>query len=128
FLNQTSPGKRVGLKDLEFIKKIQVEVPYNYKKPEKIIISFMIPFYPQGTQLSDLVRETKRIKKTVDKLERIFVNKFIYQKGRTDMFNPVGVIWDSSMRETLVKPGKEVGYSVDIYINTNLESNATWEQ
>src|SRR5690606_31306161 len=42
FLNQTSPGKRVGLKDLEFIKKIQVEVPYNYKKPEKIIISFMI--------------------------------------------------------------------------------------
>jgi len=128
FAGQTSPGKRVSLKDLDYIKKIQVEVPYNYKAPEKVVISFIIPFYPQGTQLSDLVGETKRIKKSVDRLERIFINKFIYGKGRDDVFQPNGTIWDGSMRENLIKAGYMVKYSLDIYINVNPNANITWDK
>lgn len=120
-----STGKKSKLTDLTYIKDFWVEFPYNSLDPEKLVISFKIPVYPHGAHLSDLVQEVRGIKKSIDKLERPFLNTIVYGTEFEGLFNPVGTIWDSSIRETLIKPGSALSYDVDIYLNTSDNSTAS---
>ena len=130
FPNQTSPQKEVKLKDLKYIKKIKVLAPYNYKSPERLVVSFIVLFYPSGVYNQEIVDEKRDIKRKMDRMERTFINRTIYDKKRTNVINPVGTIWDATMdtAHTTAKPGGVAKYNVDVYLNTNLNTGVTWEQ
>ena len=59
-----------------------------------------------------------KIKLKLLRMERVFLNLFIYQKERTNLFNPVGSIWDVDMLSQISfnKPTKA---KVTLYIRTN---------
>lgn len=121
-------GKLVKLQDLKYIKRIEISTPSGYKRPEKIIIDFKIPFYPQGLTRSAAITSAIKIKRKLVGLERIFLNTCIYQKGRTNLFDPVGTIWDVDMLEQ-AKKGKVSFAKLSIYLTAN-SKNAdvnTWD-
>jgi hypothetical protein len=128
--NQTSPKQEVALKDLKYIKKIKVQAPYNYKSPEKLLVKFIVVFYPSGVYNQEIVNEKNEIKKKMDRIERTFVNRTIYDKRRTNVINPVGTIWDGTMdtTHTTAKPGNPAFYKTELWLNTNLSTGVTWEQ
>lgn len=121
-------GKKVSFKDLNFIKKITVIVPEMYLKPEKIMISFEIPVYPIGATRSAASTSNIQTRNKFNRLERVFVNQFIYNTNRDNLFDPVGTIWDVILSEQAT-PGKSFKAKFDIYINTNEENEAVnkWE-
>ena len=125
---KTSPGKKLSLKDLKYIKRITVETPKNFQNPSQIIISFKIPFYPVGGYYSDLKKSAIHIKNRLTKFRRSFINLFIYQKDRTNLFDPIGTIWDVTMRDTSgFKFNKEVPGRVRIFLHTNKKEGNTWD-
>lgn len=128
-VGQYGGGKRVRFQDLKYIKRIEVSTPINYQRPEKIILNFRIPVYPIGGTRNAAMTSSLRIKDKINKLERIFVNSTIYQKNRTKYFDPVGTIWEVSLREQ-VTPGQKTEARVTCYISTAKESEGTitWDQ
>lgn len=126
--HQTSPGRSIKLSNLEYIKKIEITAPRNYKNPEKIIISFLVPFYTKSPYHSEITQELKYIKKRFDQLERIFINREIYEKHLTDIFDPRGTIWESSLSVNgTLTSGTVRDYKLDIYLHTNPNSQQTWK-
>ena len=121
-------GKKTTMKDLSYIKSIDIIVPEMYKKPEKIILSFYIPVYPIGATMSASTTSAIRIREKLNRIERAFINSAIYAKGKTNLFNPVGTIWQVSLKMQS-KPGSKQNAGVDIYLNTNIENEGTntWE-
>ena len=104
--------------DLNHIKKIKITAS-DKVNPGKIIISFAVPVFPIGTTRSQAVTSSLNVGNKLNRLERIFVNSTIYQKNRTNYFDPVGTIWDVSLRQQ-VNPNQKIAASVSVYLNTKL--------
>lgn len=128
-VGQYGGGKRVKVQDLKYIKRIEISTPVNWQRPEKIILNFRIPVYPIGATRNAAITSALRIKSKINKLERIFVNSSIYQKNKTKYFDPVGTIWEVSLREQ-VTPGQAIEARVTCYISTakEAEGKISWDQ
>jgi len=120
-------GKKGYKGNLKHIKKIIIEAPKHFNNPEKFIVSFNVPFYPDELFHTDIVDQVNYIKKRFDHLERTFINREIYQAKRTDLFNPTGTIWESKMPLDIVKPGREFLYHVSIYLTALPTSGQTFD-
>jgi|GEM_PF-3876903 len=112
-----------AIADLPHIKKIKITAS-DKVNPGKIIISFSIPIYPIGTTRSQAITSSLNVGNKLNRLERTFVNSTIYQKDRTNYFDPVGTIWDVSLRQQ-VNPNQKIAASVSVYLNTKLDSGLT---
>lgn len=123
--SKKSAGQRVSLKDLSFIKNIQVEAPKNYLDPEKIFVSFQIPFYPVGAFFNELRLSAIDIKKRLDRLETNFINKYVRQYP--EYFNPKGAIWQVLMRVNGIKEGNAVNARVKVYLNAKPGNGNSFE-
>lgn len=120
-------GKIKKLQDLAHFKRIEIEAPSNYNCPEKIVISFEIPFYPTEMYRLHLSKKLKEIKVKMDRLERIFINKEIYQKRNDKMFNPIGTIWYGNILFKDLIPNKSYEYHLSIYLNTTQNSEYNFD-
>ncbi|MEO6301775.1 MAG: hypothetical protein ABIP51_01255 [Bacteroidia bacterium] len=114
--------KTAKLTDLSYLKKPTVEI-VNWKQPSKVVINFNIPIYPTGAVQTATQTTNLKTRTVVQRLERHFVNLTIYQKNRTNLFNPVGTIWDVGNLHSQPKVGAENKVSVSIYLNTNSEND-----
>ena len=112
-----------AIADLPHIKKIKITAS-DKVNPGKIIISFSVPIYPIGTTRSQAITSSLNVGNKLNRLERTFVNSTIYQKDRTNYFDPVGTIWDVSLRQQ-VNPNQKIAASVSVYLNTKLDSGLT---
>jgi hypothetical protein len=117
-------GKTVKPKDLNYIKEITISVPEMFMKPQKIIISFYIPVYPVGATMSASTTSAIKTRERLNRIERQFINGTIYSKDRTNLFNPVGTIWQVGLKMQS-KPGSKQLAGIDIYLNTNSEGDGT---
>jgi len=127
---KTSPGKKLKLKDLKYIKHIVIETPKNYKSPSHLIVNFKIDFFPVGGYYSNLKQSAIHIKNRLQKFRRTFINLFIYQKDRTNLIDPIGTGWNVIMRDTSgFKFNKAVPARVEILFHTNKKKgeNASWD-
>lgn len=121
-------AKKVSFSDLTYLKRIEVVTPEKFLKPEKVIITFRLDVFPIGATQMAVRTSNLRTKQSLNRLERVFVNSTIYNKNRTNLFNPVGTIWDVMLNEQ-PKVGETSTGRISIYLNTSAEHENvnTWE-
>lgn len=134
------PGKRVSMPDLKYLKKIEISAPSSYRRPGQMMFSFKVPLYPNGYPKDNAIKTTAiQLMLKFLRMEKPFINACIYQKDRTNIFDPSGIIWEGGVStlqygkskiEALQNgTGKPLYGSINVYIKTNqenLDSNS-WE-
>lgn len=118
--------KRVSLKDLKYIKSIQIEALKTAQDPEKIFMSFQIPFYPIGAFFNELRISAIDIKKRLDRLETPFINDYI--RKYPQLFSPKGLIWQVIMRVNGVQAGNAINGRVKVWLNAKTGEGNTFEE
>jgi hypothetical protein len=122
-----SPGKTSGLMPGKYISGSTIKAPINANSnPDMVILTFTeIPFYPMGIARNAAQTTALKIKQKLNRMERAFMNLFIYQKNRDELFNPVNAIWHVKMLEQCA-PGARVPAKITVYLSTN--GQHTWDE
>jgi hypothetical protein len=116
-------AKPAELKQFQYINKVEIVSPFDYTRPEKILIFMSFPVYPLGITRNSAITSNGRVETKCKGMKAAFLNNTVFKAGRTKYFSPNGTIWTADVSRIQVTPGDSVKMELGCYLATNPEGD-----